>query len=381
MGVKTPAARTAERMAEAARNFLQRLDTDERRVAAWPFPSDEERRRWFYTPTDHGGMPLVAMRPSMQRLALELVASGLSRPGFVTVSTIMGLENTLDELEGWMYDFEHERGRDPARYYLRIFGEPGGAGPWSWRFGGHHVSLHHLIVDGKVRASTPCFFGADPAASPLLGGHLLRPLGATEDLGRELVRALGAKQRVRAVVSDQAPIDLVGGNRTRLQGGEDAPHLLEIWRGGFGPELTSTLNGIQRANEEKARHTREHFDAVRMTLEPKGIPASDLDDAQQQILRALLDVYVGRMPDDVAEDEASKFSRDRLRDVHFLWAGGIEPGQPHYYRIQGPQLLVEYDNFQRSNNHIHSVWRNPENDFGDDVLARHHATHHRGGAM
>jgi hypothetical protein len=118
-----------------------------------------------------------------------------------------------------------------------------------------------------------------------------------------------------------------------------------------------------------------------MTLEPKGIPASDLDDAQQQILRALLDVYVGRMPDDVAEDEASKFSRDRLRDVHFLWAGGIEPGQPHYYRIQGPQLLVEYDNFQRSNNHIHSVWRNPENDFGDDVLARHHATHHRGGAM
>ncbi len=366
-------------MAEAGRELLERLDPDQRSVAAWPFPSDEERRLWFYTPTDHGGLPLGQMRPAQQRLALKLVASGLSRPGFVTVSTIMGLENALDQLEGWAVDFEYERGRDPARYYLRIFGEPGGEEPWAWRFGGHHVSVHHVVAGGEVVASTPCFLGADPASSPLLGGHLLRPLGAVEDLGRELVQALSDEQRRRAVVSGQAPIDLVGGNRSKLRGGEDTPHLLEIWRAGFGPETTELLNGIQRANEDRARLTRDHFEAVRITLEPKGIPASALTADQQPLLRAVLDVYLGRMPEDIAEAEAAKFAAERLGSVHFMWAGGIEPGEPHYYRIQGPRLLVEYDNFQRSNNHIHSVWRDPENDFGDDVLLRHYATHHAGG--
>src|SRR5260370_12415868 len=178
MSISRPAAASAARMAEAGRELLERLDPDRRSVAAWPFPSDEERRLWFYTPTDHGGLPLSQMRPAQQRMAMKLVASGLSRPGFVTVATIMGLENTLDELEGWAYDFEQERGRDPARYYLRIFGEPGGDEPWAWRFGGHHVSVHHVVAGGEVVASTPCFLGSDPASSPLLGGHLLRPLGA-----------------------------------------------------------------------------------------------------------------------------------------------------------------------------------------------------------
>lgn len=366
-------------MAEAGRELLEHLDADQRRVAAWPFPSDDERRLWFYTPTDHGGLPLSQMRPAQQRLALKLVASGLSRPGFVTVSTIMGLENALDELEGWSTDFEQERGRDPGRYYLRIFGEPGGEGPWGWRFGGHHVSVHHVVMHGEVVASTPCFLGADPANSPLLGGHLLRPLGAAEDLGRELVKALGDEQRRQAVVSGQAPIDLVGGNRPRLRGGEDTPHLLELWRGGFSPELTELLNGTQRRNEARARLMPEHFHAVRITLAPKGIPAAALTADQQQLLRALLEVYVDRMPDDIAGAEAAKFAGERLGSVHFMWAGGIERGEPHYYRIQSPRLLVEYDNFQRSNNHIHSVWRDPENDFGDDVLLRHYATHHGGG--
>ena len=106
------------------------------------------------------------------------------------MATIIGLENVLDELEGWVAGFERERGRDPGLYYLRVFGDPAGDDPWSWRFGGHHVSINHLVIDGDVRASTPLFLGADPASSPLLGPHVLRPLAGAEDLARELVRTL-----------------------------------------------------------------------------------------------------------------------------------------------------------------------------------------------
>ena len=158
----------ADRMAEAARAWL---DAAGRRSSArspsGPSPpddaSDAERRRWFYTPTDHGGLTVHQQRPAQQRAAMRLVATGLSTAGYVTVATTMGLENILDHVEGFVTRFDRERGRDPGLYYLRVFGEPGGAAPWGWRFGGHHVSLNNLVVDGALVATTPCFMGADPA--------------------------------------------------------------------------------------------------------------------------------------------------------------------------------------------------------------------------
>src|SRR6516225_7761983 len=187
------AREAAARMAAAAADWLGVLDPAQRAVATGGGPSpdaeaDAERRRWFYTPTDHGGLTLGAQRPAQQRLALRLVAAGLSAAGYVTVATIVGLDNVLDQVEGWSIDWGRERGRDPGLYYLRVFGSPGGAGAWGWRFGGHHISLNNLIVDGAVRSVTPCFLGADPAVSPLLGPAPLRPLGGAEDLARELVR-------------------------------------------------------------------------------------------------------------------------------------------------------------------------------------------------
>ena len=175
------AREVAARMAAAAAAWLDALDPAQRAVATGSAPSpdaesDAERRRWFYTPTDHGGLPLGAQRPAQQRRAHQLVASGLSTAGYVTVATIVGLDNVLDQLEGWTVDWGRERGRDPGMYYLRVFGEPGGAEPWGWRFGGHHVSLNNLVVNGMVVSTTPCFLGADPAVSPLLGPAPLRPL-------------------------------------------------------------------------------------------------------------------------------------------------------------------------------------------------------------
>jgi len=366
----------AARMAEAAQALLDALSADQRRVAQWDFPSDEERRLWFYTPTDHGGLIVGEMSPAQQRLAMQLLATGLSRAGFVTASTIMGLENVLDELEGWRVQFGFARGRDPARYYLRVFGNPGSE-RWSWRFGGHHISIHHTVVDRELRAFTPCFFGADPASSPLLGPHLLRPLAACEDLAFDLLRSLSDEQRSRAVLSPVPPVDLVGANRTVLGEGDAPRRITKIWRSEFTGELHDALERFQDAEEAKVGLTTGHIDALRLTAKPKGLPAAAMNASQHEILRALVDVYFRRLPDQVADGELAKITGPSFPSLHLAWAGSEEPGRPHYYRIQGHRLLIEYDNTTRDGNHVHAVWRDPVADFGTDALSAHHRDAHQ----
>ena len=363
------------RMTDAARTLLDSLSEQQRQIAQWDFPSDEERQRWFYTPTDHGGLTFSDMRPAQHRHVMRLLSTGLSRAGYVTAASIMGLENILDELEGFRIGFGHPRGRDPTRYYLRIFGTPG-ADTWSWRFGGHHISIHHTIVGGVLRAFTPCFFGADPAVSPLLGGHLLRPLAASADLAFELMRSLSEEQRASAVLSPVPPVDLVGGNRSVIQDGDTPPHLRKIWRDEFTGELLELMNTIQTNEENKIGLTPAHIEAVRFTTKPKGLAAAAMLPAQQEILRALLGTYIQRMPDSLAERESARINGDGFAVLHLAWAGSLTAGKPHYYRIQGERLLVEYDNTTRDANHVHTVWRDPVADFGMDALSAHHRHDH-----
>ncbi|MCU1461708.1 MAG: uncharacterized protein JWO37_1783 [Acidimicrobiales bacterium] len=365
-------------MAAAATAVLGSLEADQLDVMAKAFPSDDERRLWFYSPTDHGGMALCDLRPAQQRLALKLVATGLSRAGYVTVTTIMGVENVLDELEGFTESWGHERARDPARYYLRIFGDPGAEANWAWRFGGHHVSINYTVIDGRLSAMTPCFLGVTPASSPLLGPHPLRPLAGAEDLGRELVRSLDADQRARVVLSPVAPMDIVGANRPRVGEGDLPLPLADLWRSPFGGALDQRLRTIDAEAERAAGLSAGHLEALRLSLAPKGLRASALGSGQQELLRALLDVYVRRMPDAVADEEAAKYRGEHLDKLTFAWAGGMEPGEGHYYRVQGPRMLVEYDNTHRGANHVHTVWRDPDGDFGEDALLSHHITSHGG---
>jgi hypothetical protein len=358
------------RMTDAAQAVLDGLSPEQRPLVAWDFPSDEERLRWYYTPTDHGGLTLSEMRPVQQRQAMRLLATGLSRPGFVTAATIIGLENILDELESWRASFGHERGRDPGRYYLRIFGTPG-SDPWSWRFGGHHLSIHHTVIGGELRAFTPCFLGADPAASPLLGPHELRPLAACADLAFDLLATLSDAQRRAAILSPAPPIDLVGANRTVLAEGDGPLRLARVWRNEWTGELLTSMEAFQDSEEAKVGLAPAHVDAVRFTTVPKGLAAAAMTDAQHAILKALLHTYVGRLPDEVAEREMAKLTGPAFARLHFAWAGSSEPRRPHYYRIQGHRLLVEYDNTTRDANHVHTVWRDPVGDFGMDLLGRH----------
>ncbi|MEU8403697.1 DUF3500 domain-containing protein [Nonomuraea sp. NPDC048892] len=360
----------ANRMAEAALTWLDSLDDDQRPVAVGPPPGsgeggEGERTRWFYTPTDHGGLTFHQQRPAQHRLVMRLVASGLSEAGYNTVATVLGLENVLDRVEGFSVNWGRERTRDPGMYYLRVFGEPGGSRPWGWRFGGHHVSLNYLVADGRVAATTPCFLGADPAASPLLGGATLRPLGAAEDLARELVRSLGPELAGRAVLLPRAPDDIVSGNTARID--DRVVRRSELWRPGpYTPDRAEqTATGLPDADRQ----------ALALIPSPKGVPGAELDATQREVLRALLGTYLDRVPDGVSP--LPRYDEPAALDaVYLAWAGSTTAGEPHYYRLQGPRLLVEWTNVQRGGNHAHAVWRDPETDFGGDVLAAHHAAHH-----
>ena len=363
----------AARMAEVAAELSGTCSPAQHEALRWPF-DHEERETWFYTPTDHGGLSLLEMSPTQHRLTHKLLATGLSRAGYVTANAIITLENLLDQIEGWSQSFGRERARDPLLYWIAIFGDPG-ADSWAWRFGGHHISLHFTIVDGDVVGTTPCFFGADPASSPLLGPHPFRPLGGIEDLARDLVHSLSDDQRRLTVLSPAPPIDIVTANRTTLTEGDAMLSIPVVWRGRLEESLHHFMANADAHFRGVVGLTDAHVQDLAFSRQPKGIPTSALDDPQREMVRSLLDLYVGRVADEAADAQAAKYAGDRLHDVHFLWAGGTEPGDPMYYRLQGASLMVEYENAVRNANHVHTVWRDLDNDWGRDVLAEHHATH------
>jgi hypothetical protein len=238
------------------------------------------------------------------------------------------------------------------------------------------VSLNNLVVDGRVAATTPCFLGADPASSPLLGGPVLRPLAAPEDLARELMRSLPPALAGRALLLPRAPSDIVGGNRSRVTEGDQVIPLTGIWRGPLpDPAEQANLQRGSDAIDAASGLDRTDHQVLALTNAPKGVPATEMDAGQREILLALLGTYLDRVPGGVSP--LPRYTDPAALDaVHFAWAGSTAPGEPHYYRLQAPRLLIEWDNTQRQVNHAHAVWRDPEADFGLDVLAAHRTAYH-----
>lgn len=363
------AREVVQRMGEAANNFLAALSTDQRAKAQLDFADEGERTTWHYTPTPRRGLHLGEMDRKQHRLAQRLIMTGLSRPGWVTAGVIMGLETTLDGIEGWT---TAEWWRDVNLYFVTIFGQPHETQPWGWRFEGHHISLNYTIVGGQIVAPTPTFFGANRAEAPLIGGYSLRPLAGIEDPARELMHSLSEEQGAKALLTPVAPPDLAMLNR---------PYVVEgalPWRtpGIEDPAAVAEQFASMKRFAEERGVTLADLEAIRYSSTPKGVAAADLTAAQQEMLMTLIGNYIHRMPEELAEIEMEKLRQRGLEQIHFAWAGGIERRQPHYYRLQGPRFLVEYDNTQNDANHIHSVWRDPEDDFGADLLAHHYATSH-----
>ncbi len=316
-------------MVETARQLIASLTPEQRKEALFPF-QDEERFFWHYVPSDdipgmygrpRRGLTLKAMTPAQQALAAALLSAGLSRRGFIKVTTIMSLEDILRILE------RDSRGRrDPEKYHFSIFGEPVPGGTWAYRIEGHHVSLHFTIVRG-IAVANPTFLGANPAEVREGPRRGLRVLAAEEDKARALLDSLDPAQRQKAVVSPQAYPDILTERSRR-----------------------AALDG-----------------------QPSGIAASELSPSQQRLLDALIQEYVENVPAELAEQRRQRL-RSAGRQIWFAWAGELERNRPHYYRVQAPGFLIEYDNTQNNANHIHSVWRDFEDDFGVDLLQQHYST-------
>ena len=312
---------TAKRMASAASTFLALLTPDQRQRTVYNV-DDDERLNWHFVPKERNGLTFKEMDGAQQKLAHALISSGLSRRGYTQAVTIMGLERILGQLEGTVRRFP----RDPDLYHVTIFGEPSDSKVWGWRVEGHHVSVNMLVVpgrEGELVSSTPQFFGANPArvpdGSPAAG---LRVLAAEEDIARQLLTSLDEKLRGKAVFQQEAPSDILTRNERRVKADD-----------------------------------------------PIGVKAGDMTDAQRHLLMDLVDEYVHRMPFDVADVRLNRIEKDGAKHIHFAWAGPAAVGAPHYYRLQAPSFLVEYDNTQNNANHIHSVWRDFQGDWGDDLLA------------
>src|SRR6266498_3837167 len=303
----TDAGRAA--MAGAATAFLGALPDAARSRAVIAF-GDKERVNWHYVPRGREGLPFKSMPASARAAAHELMKASLSAVGYAKAVNVIRLETVLRQLEtfgGLM--------RDPENYSVTVFGSPDAPGaPWGWRLEGHHLSLNFTLVPGKPVAVTPAFFGANPAevrSGPLKG---LRTLAGEQDLGRALAQSMDAGQRRRMIISAQSLGDIVS-----------------------GPGREESL------------------------ASQAGLPTVDLAPAQRELLVQLVEEYARNMRPDVAEEHLRRIREAGIERLYFAWAGPIDPGHAHYYRIHGPSVLIEFDNSQNDANHIHSVWHDPRN--------------------
>jgi hypothetical protein len=344
-GGRLAVPQTAERMAGAASAFLGALTAAQRERACFPF--GDERREWSFLPAvDRDGLPLGALDEGQRRLGHELVVAGTSMPGYTKVVSVIAMEHVNRALRPELADLF-----DPERYCFKVFGSPGDRA-WGWQFAGHHVSLNFTVVGGRYVSPTPCMLGAQPASYGLLA-----PLADDEELGYRLVNSLDAAQRSAAIIHHRPPPDLAARMVPRL-GETERPDAV------FAPEPDYVIG------EEE----RDILSYVRSS--PKGVPASGFGQGQFDSLAALVGSFARRLPDEVAGAQMHALERAGMDLLTFAWAGGTLPGERHYYRVQGPTLLIEHDNTQGNGNHIHSAWRNPADDFGDDVLAEHYRLHH-----
>ncbi|HUG36677.1 MAG TPA: DUF3500 domain-containing protein [Candidatus Limnocylindrales bacterium] len=316
------AARTA--IAGAATSFLAALPPEGRRRAVFTF-EHTERLNWHYVPRRREGIAFKDMPAPARAAAHELMKAGLSAMGYAKAQNVIRLEGVLRQLETFGAFM-----RDPENYAVTVFGTPGASAPWGFRVEGHHLSLNFTLSPGRPVAVTPAFMGANPAevpSGPLKG---LRTLAREQDLGRALARSMNADQRRRMVIAASSLGDIVA-----------------------GPGRETSLKA------------------------PAGIPLADLAPGQRDTAVRLLEEYARNMRAEMAEEELRALRAAGLEHVHFAWAGPVEPGHAHYYRLHGPTVLIEYDNSQNNANHIHSVWHDPRNGFGADLLRSHYHDGHR----
>jgi len=311
-------------MERVAEGWIAGLTSAQRELALQPF---ERRRDWHYVPRPRPGLPLGAMTEAQRAAAWWLVEAALSAAGADKACGVVALEAVLGELE------QRPERRDPGNYALAVFGAPGADAAWAWRIEGHHLSLTVTLVPGEAPALTPAFFGANPAVVPhdhRCGGDEL--LAVERERGFALMESLEGEPFARALIAADAPRDIL-----------------------TGPGAERRLATIE------------------------GVPFAALALGQCDLGWRLIAAFLRHLRGDLRNAEEQKIREAGLDGVHFAWAGSLRQGAPHYFRLHGPRTVIEYDNVQNHANHVHSVWHDPGDVFGEDRLHRHHRVDHGGG--
>lgn len=320
----TPSIVAGQDLSQQALDFLNSLSPELRREAQFPM-ADAERMNFHFVPMARKGPTFHDFDEVQKQAALALLRASLSEEGYLKSTEIMALEEVLLAM-GEKYTFpDGSPVRDPLNYHLCIFGDPSPGAPWGWRFEGHHLSLNFTSGAGRIVSSTPSFMGSNPAIvsiEPYRGKQVLK---RESTLALALLNSLSEAQLGQARFSETALEDIVTGTDREVA-----------------------------------------------TLHPMGIAYPELTPAQQGAFLELLEVYIGNYIFEFSEDFRKKITDAGLDKLHFAWAGGTRWGTPHYYRIQGPMLIIEYDNTQNDANHVHTVVRDLTNDFAEDFLKEHY---------
>jgi hypothetical protein len=319
----------AAAMLSAADAFLKSLDGEQRSIATFPFDA-KERTNFHYVPDNNfqqtygyprPGLTYLRMQAHQRHLADALLVSGLSPAGFAKAKTIQSLEDVLRIQEA-----DLTGRREPLKYYFTIFGEPSATGTWGWRAEGHHLSLHFTLKGGKLVASSPTFFGTNPNTTMEGPRKGLAPLKREGDLGFELLGKLTAEQKTKAIVTEKAYNEMITAASTR----------------------------------------------AKLENQPAGLAASEMTAEQYNLLKEIIAEFANNVTGEAAAERVAAADSTDKAKLMFAWAGATEPGKGDYYRIQAPTFLIEYDNVQNDANHVHSIWRDYDGDFGRDVLSEHY---------
>lgn len=311
-----------------ARSFVTSLDDTQKPLTLFPFESEERYNFHYFPIDDRKGLPLDKMTEKQKKLTMQLLSTCLTDHTVKKINDIIALEDILKVLENRKAD---DHFRDPGKYHLAVFGEPGEKNIWGWRFEGHHVSFHFSSENNTLAAATPGFLGSNPAIVPEGAQKGKEVLKDEKVLAVKLLTSLSDEQRKTAIISGEAPGDII----TRI-------------------------------------------DRKAMIKDAVGITYAQMNNAQRKNFMALIELYVHRYKKSFADNMMKEIKAAGYDKLRFAWAGETQtgPGHPHYYRIVGPTLIIEYDNTQNNANHVHTVVRDLLHDYGGDALLEHYKSGH-----
>lgn len=332
---------TPQNIGDATSQFIATLNQEEIELVSFEF-EDSLRTTWTNLPVGlqkRNGLRFGHLSEKSKIAFHHLLTTIFSSQGYLKTTSIMLLDDVLNEVYREAYErklipdeaYQEIRALnwDYGNYFVAIWGNPNLKEPWGLKFEGHHISINLSIVGDKI-SLTPLFLGTDPAEVPITKYSGLRVLSKEEDYGLLLINSFSEEQKQIATLSQEVPGDIF-------------------------------------TNPSSSQRITEY----------KGIKGDELNTEQKNILMMLIKEYINNLEHTNSHKYLSKIEESGIDEIYFAWIGSYKIREPNYYIINGPDFIIEYDNvgFNNDGNHIHSIWREKGNDFGEDILKTHYLQH------